>query len=166
MTSLTPEQQHIEAELRALVGDAAFALTPDGRGVLGAAGASVVVDVPAHGRHAVFSTGLGVLPHDPAPRHAALMAALQYNMFLAAGDGAAVAAHPNGDGSLYLCYRTPLAGLDRTVLANIVTNLAARAAPLTQQLLGPQTGAAAATADTAAAVQAPALPGQFMDWRA
>lgn len=165
MTPLTPEQQHVEAELRALVGHAAFALTPEGRGVLAADGATVVVDVPARTGHAVFSTGLGALPQDPAPRQAALLAALQYNMFLAAGDGAAVAAHPNGDGSLYLCYRAPLAGLDRTVLANIVTNLAARAAPLTQQLLGPQAGAAA-TADTAAAVQAPALPGQFMDWRA
>lgn len=164
MTFLTPEQQRVEAELRELVGQAAFALTAEGRGVLTAGAATVVVDVPAHARHVVCSTGLGSLPSDPAARQSALMAALQYNMFLAEGDGAAVAAHPNGDGSLYLCYRVPLNGLDGTVLANVIANLAARAGPLAERLWGFEAGAA--TGGVAAAVPAPELSSQFMNLRA
>ena len=164
MNLLTPEQQRVEAELRELVGQASFALTAEGRGVLTAGAATVVVDVPAHARHVVCSTGLGSLPSDPAARQSALMAALQYNMFLAEGDGAAVAAHPNGDGSLYLCYRVPLNGLDGTVLANVIANLAARAGPLAERLWGFEAGAA--TGGVAAAVPAPELSSQFMNLRA
>lgn len=164
MTLLTPEQQRVEAELRELVGHAAFALTAEGRGVLTAGEATVVVDVPPHARHVVCSTGLGSLPSDPAARQSVVMAALQYNMFLAEGDGAAVAAHPNGDGSLYLCYRLPLHSLDGTVLANVIANLAARAGPLAQRLWGLE--ATAARAGAAAEVPAPALSSQFMNLRA
>lgn len=166
-SSLTEAQLHVESHLRALLGRDYFTLSADGRGVVTAGGASVVVDVPAEGRWAVFSAAVGTLPADAAQRLAVLEAALQFNLFLAEGDGAAVAATPSGDGSLYLCYRAPVAGLDATQIANLITNLAAKAAALEARLqaLAPAAQPRGAMPAAAPAATEPTAQ-QILAWRA
>jgi hypothetical protein len=132
MTTLEEPQLRFEAVLRDMFQRPHFTLDEAGRATVSADDESITIDLPPGSDEASFVVVLGQVPHDADRRVALYAKALQFNLFLDPGRGAATAC--TDDGLLVLCCRVNAQGLDPIALDNVISNFAAITKDARQQL--------------------------------
>jgi hypothetical protein len=132
MTTLEESQLRFEAVLRDMFQRPHFTLDEAGRTTVSAGDESITIDLPPGSEEASFVVVLGQVPQDAGQRVALYGKALQFNLFLDPGRGAATAC--TDDGLLVLCCRVNAQGLDPIALDNVISNFAAVTKDARQQL--------------------------------